>query len=227
MRKNQYATFYNKQIVNDLIEIESCFRLILKDPINPRPWFPLNFMLRAHSAYLAACSLTLAGDCYNSFSLLRNCLECTMYGVYIGGNEERAKTWLERNDSIESYRRMKLEYKISTLSSHLGAISTPLNIWFKSIYEHTIDYGSHPNELGFSSSSKIEQGEGEKKFLTIYLHGDDPALQWGLKMTLHAGLWSLLAFRLIYAAKFELLGVSERLDMLCAKYKASDIPALR
>lgn len=57
-RGNQFATFANKRSeVIDLIAIDGMFRMLLEGAVNPRPFVPMGFLLRAHSTYLSAgCS---------------------------------------------------------------------------------------------------------------------------------------------------------------------------
>ena len=101
-RSNQFATFANKgQSMTDLIQIDGLFHRFLVGAINPRPFYPMTFMLRAHSAYRAGVGAVMAGQLYESQALLRLCLEHAAYGFYIGADKDRMERWLRRGDSDE------------------------------------------------------------------------------------------------------------------------------
>jgi hypothetical protein len=52
------------------------------------------------------------------------------------------------------------------------------------------------------------------EYLQIYLHDDSLALERALKTTAECALGSLLIFRFIFAERFMLLGISEKMNSL-------------
>ena len=75
-RNNQFGTFANKRdAVIDLTTIDKMFRKLLDEAVNPKPLLPMDFLRRAHSAFLAASGAVMAGQVYESQALLRVCLE--------------------------------------------------------------------------------------------------------------------------------------------------------
>lgn len=110
-RANQFATFANKgQPMRYLIDIDALFARFIIGAINPRPLYPMNFMLRAHSAYRAGVGAVMAGQVYESQALLRLCLEHAAYGFYIGADTERAERWLRRGESDDNRKAIRKEF---------------------------------------------------------------------------------------------------------------------
>ncbi|BCH27964.1 hypothetical protein [Mesorhizobium sp. L-8-3] len=217
-RGNQFATFANKDAVKDLIQIDALFRKILVGAINPRPYFPMIFMLRSHSAYAAASGVSMAGQTYEVAALLRSCLELAAYGVFIGADTERAERWLRRHDGDAEKAQVRKEFAIGNIKQHLRGLSSKLGDLFEELYEAMIDFGGHPNERGFSASLRMEKGEDRRTIEAVYLQGDGVALDWSLATTARVGLWSLHAFQLIYPEKFGLLGVTVKLTEMRKSY---------
>ena len=102
-RENQFATFYRRRPgVNGLIRIDKAFQTLFEGAINVRPWFPAQFILRAHSAFKMASGGAMAGQVYEINSVLRTCLELAGYGLYIGADNKRAEAWLRRHDDEDT-----------------------------------------------------------------------------------------------------------------------------
>ena len=210
-RQNQYATFANKNSVVPLKCIDKCFRKILDKPINPRPWFPLQFLHRSHSAFIAACGMAMAGQIVEVYALLRLGLESAAYGFYINKDTARAELWLQRHDGVADKKKVRGEFQQKKIEDHIVAAAPVLADIFKTLYERTIDYGAHPNERGFSTNSMIVKEEEQTEFLQIYLQGDGVQLDLALKTTGQVGIWALSIFQLVYPEKWELLGIKHEL----------------
>ena len=99
-RDNQHATFANKRSeVIDLITIDQMFRTLLDGPRDPKPFIPMDFLRRAHAAYLAATGAIMAGQVYPAQALLRSSLEHGAYAHYINDDLPRWERWMSRHDS--------------------------------------------------------------------------------------------------------------------------------
>lgn len=218
-RSNQYATFANKgPAVADLIGIDELFELFLRGAINPRPFVPMEFLLRAHAAFRAAVGAVMAGQLYEVQALLRLCLEHGSYGFYIGADQERWERWMARNDNSATKQAVREEFTHGKIKKALTAASNTIGGHFETLYDVLIDFGAHPNEQGFSMSSAIHKVDGDAHFNTIYLHGDGLPLDLGLKRTAQVGLCALHIAQLIYPARFELLGIKDKLAELRTRY---------
>lgn len=210
-RHNQYATFHNKDAFALLKRIDSCFRKVLEKPINPRPYFPLQFLYRSHSAFLAACTLAMAGQTVEVYVMLRLSLESAAYGFYINDDKARAIIWLNRHDGIKDKNTQRSEFQHAKVEKHINSSAQKLGSIFALLYDRTIDYGAHPNERGFLSNTKVVESEDSKEFLQIYLQDDGPQLDLALKTAVQAGIWALSIFQMIYPAKWELLSIKHEL----------------
>ncbi|WP_449414468.1 hypothetical protein [Ochrobactrum teleogrylli] len=218
-RDNQFATFANKQAaVSDLIRIDGLFPKLLEGAINPRPFVPMNFMLRAHAAYRAATGAVMAGQLYESQALLRLCLEHSAYGFYIGADTKRWERWMNRTDSPAAKQAVRDEFTHNKIKKHIKAKSQKLGEQFEKLYDQLIDFGAHPNEQGFSLSSTLQRDADKIHMNTIYLHGDGLALDLGLKMVGRVGLWALHIMQLIYPQRYELLGIREDLEEIRVRF---------
>ncbi len=180
--------------------------------------FPMQFMLRSHSTFLAAGLCAMAGQAYESTVLQRSCLETAAYGLFIGCDHERAKTWLGRHDSKEATADVRNAFSFGKIKRHLEKAHADIAPQFEMLYESTIDFGAHPNERGFSSNIKVRREKERRVFDTIYLHEDGPQLDFALKGAGQVGLWSLLAFQKLYPARYDEMGVGGELTALKAIY---------
>lgn len=217
-RRNQYATFHRKPIVRDLIEIDRLFRMFLVGMVNPRPWFPVRFMLRAHSAFLAASGAAMAGQVYEVSAQLRSCIELAGYGLFIGDDSGLAEVWERRHDDEASMAACKSAFTVRAVKEHVRSLAPKIADSFDALYGEMIDYGGHPNERGFSISTSIVENSDHMQINAIYLQGDGIALDWGLKKTAQVGLWALLAFQLLYRDRFRLLGITDAIEQLRQRY---------
>jgi hypothetical protein len=214
-RGNQFATFDGmKRSTERLIEIDLMFFTFLNGAINLRPWFPANFMLRSHSALRSAIGSAMAGQAYEASAVLRLSLEFAAYGLFIGSDKKRAEAWLRRHDSEKDMLEMRNMFLIKNINNHTHQVSPSLAVDFKDIYDNLIDFGAHPNERGVTESMDIIDSADRKEFRAIYLHSDPRKIDAAFARCYHVGLWSLLAFRLVWPDRFKLMGLSEKLETL-------------
>jgi len=218
-RGNQFATFANKgQAMADLVRIDAQY-VKLAGTINPRPYYPMQFLLRAHSAYRAGMAVVMGGQQYEAQALLRLCLEHAAYGFYIGSDKNRCERWLRRGDSDANRKAVKDEFQIGKIKAHIRAQAATIEATFDHLYNRLIDLGAHPNEAGYSLNSTMSKtAEGDVHLQTIYLQGDGLSLDLGMKTAAQVGIWSLLVMQLLYREKFELLGIRAELDDLRQRY---------
>lgn len=211
-RINQFATFFNHPAFKLLLEIDDCFFKVLDKPINPRPWFPFQFIHRSHSSWRAACGMVMAGQVQEANAMLRLSLETAAYGYYISTDNSIAEAWIKRNDGATQLREFKKKFQHVAIKKKIVDDANKLGSVFEQLYERTIDYGAHPNERGFSLNSSIKKGADTIEFLQIYLQGNGLPLDFALKSTVQIGVWNLGIFQLVYPQKWELLGLKAKLE---------------
>lgn len=219
-KANQFATFANKgQAVTDLIRIDGLFERFLNGAINPRPFYPMNFLLRAHSAYRSGVGAVMAGQLFESQASFRLCLEHAAYGFYIGSDKDRMERWLRRGDSDDNRKAVRKEFHNDKIRAYIRAQSPVHCTQFDLLYSKLIEFGAHPNEQGYSLNSAITRLDGgDVHFTTIYLQGNGLPLDNGLKTAGQVGLWALHLMQIIYASRYELLGIRAALEEIRTRF---------
>lgn len=218
-RGNQLATFHKKrEVMADLIKVDSLLRKLLAGAINLRPHAPASFLLRAHSAFLAAAGMVMAGQLVEAQAVMRQCLESAGYAFYIGSNDARWEAWLRRHDSPANQKAVRDEFQHRKIADTIKATAPKIGGPYADLYERVIDFGAHPNERGFSTSTQIVEDDDRTHYLSVYLHKDGLPLDLALKTLTTIGITVALIARLIYPARFELLQLSPPLDELWKRF---------
>lgn len=197
----------------DLIKIDAMFNRFLNGAINPRPYYPMSFMLRAHSAFRAGVGSIMAGQLFESQAVLRLCLEHAAYGFYIGADTDRMKRWLRRGASDENRNALRKEFHNDKIRAYIERSSPVMREYFDYYYNQLIEFGAHPNELGYSLNTTMQRNAaGDIKIEALYLQADGMHLDNALKVAGQVGLWVLSLMQLIYRERFELLGIRADLE---------------
>ncbi len=217
-RGNQWATFHNKREVADLIALDSLFEKLLKGAKDPKPMMPMTFLLRAHSAYRAAVSMVMGGQLYEAQAMLRLSLEHASYGFFIGDDQARWTRWMNRNDDEKSKEIVRKEFTHGAIKRALKAANAKIGGHFETLYERLIDFGAHPNEQGFSMSTKMQRSQNETHILSVYLHDDGVPLDFALKTTVQVAICVLQIAYLIYPTRMEFKGIRHDLDQITTRY---------
>ncbi len=218
-RGNQFATFHNKrQEMADLIALDGLFERLLKGAKDPDPQMPMAFLLRAHAAYRVAVSSVMGGQLYEAQALLRLALEHASYGFFIGGDTARWTRWMKRNDDEKSRKVVRDEFTAGAIRRAITKADAKIGGHFEFLYERLIDFGAHPNEQGFSMSTKLKEEPGQTHILSIYLHEDGIPLDFALKNTAQIAICSLQIAYLIYPTRMELQQIRHDLDEITTRY---------
>ncbi|WP_117195930.1 hypothetical protein [Rhizobium terrae] len=218
-RNNQFAAFVGKpDEVADLIAIDGMLKRLLEGARDPKPFVPMTFLLRAHSAYRAAAGAVMAGQLYEAQACLRLCLEHAGYGHYIGGDTAMWERWMRRHDSDEHRKAVRKEFTAAKVEKKLQAADASVAKAYEILYERLIDFGAHPNEKGFSMSSNIRRENGDVHIEAIYLHSDGLPLDLALKTTAQVGIAALRIGQIIYPQRFKDLGLDLELATIMKRY---------
>ena len=213
-RHNQLATFANmRSEVIDLTAIDKMFVTLLKDAVYPDPVVPMDFLRRAHSAFLTAGGAIMAGQIYEAQSLLRVCLEQGGYAHFIGKNVGRGNRWRARHNGSAEKKKVRKEFTNGNISRQMKAKAPKLEAAYSEFYDRLIDNGAHPNERGMSLSSSIEKtDDGGENWMTIYLHGVGLPMQAGFRTAAQVGLLVLLIAQDIYPDRMQAPGIQDLLN---------------
>jgi hypothetical protein len=212
---NVFATFDNKRreylILRDINDI---YQKIIDHLINTPNFLEAMLLLRAHSAYCAACRLAMSGQVPETFVILRSCLENALYALHINRKAESGEIWLNRHTNDESLKATRREFSYRNIICTLEETDKSLCSTARLLYERTIDFGAHPNERSLSSSLKVIKGDERVEYKQLYLSGDNLQLDHALKSTAQVGLTSLYLFYHIYKERFEIVGLTQKMERL-------------
>ena len=207
VRENQFGTFANKTPESKaIIEIDEFFGRVIIEGTNRGYMYP-DFLLlaRAHSAYRVAAGCAFSGQVAEVHSLFRLVLEQGGYAILINRNSDLVEVWLNRDADPA---RVRKEFTVGKIKETLAASDTILRDLFQSLYESTIAFGAHPNEMSVTGSIRIERQDDQEFLKIIYLHQDGVALMHSLQYVQRVGLCVLLIFKLIFRELFDDSGVS-------------------
>ena len=104
--------------------------------------------------------------------------------------------------------------KISDAKNTLKDIDTKNHEVASKLYDRTIDFGGHPNEMAITSSFTIEEKDGDIKLQQIYASGVNMQQRHAMKSAAQVGVCSLYILREIFKERFDILGLTARLDKL-------------
>lgn len=219
-RGNQFATFANKRSeVIDLTTIDGMFRKLLEGAVNPRPFLPAGFLLRAHSAFLAATGSVLAGQLHEAQALLRACLEQGGYAHFIGDDHQRWERWMNRHESPDSTKIVRREFHHTKICECLAVANTDLGGVYSILYDRTIEFGAHPNVHGASLGSSVEDTEDDGlRLLTFFLHAEGPKLDFALRTAAQVGICVMRIAQLIYPTRMQATGVQVLLETISKRF---------
>jgi hypothetical protein len=114
-------------------------------------------------------------------------------------------------------KAMKGMFTISNMLKDLAAASAKDAEVAEKLYQRTIDFGGHPNEQALMQNLKMGKLPNAVKLEVIYLHGPSLPMAHALKSAAQVGTCALAVFRSTYKERFDVLGLTEKLDVLMAK----------
>lgn len=214
-RANQLGTFANMRRWFDRISaIDRAFTTILQGSRNPGTELLAMLFLRCHSATRAASGLAAAGQAVESYPVNRAALEFAGYAVHMFRNPTLQRVWLDRGQSELKAEAAKNAFSHRKVHASIVAANRHAGERFENLYQHTIDFGAHPNELSVTGHAEIVEVSGVQQMRTIYLHAGDVQQAAALKTTATCGVISLELMECVYGPRFELLGVNAQMPRL-------------
>ena len=136
-----------------------------------------------------------------------------MAALRIENNPSLALTFLDRHTTDQARRKSKKEFATPAYLAEVKSQSVGLADITEKLYNNLIDFGGHPNERALSSSMKVRKVESlGTQWLQVGLHADPKYIGFGIGQAVDVGVCSLKILELVFSARFELLGVSERLN---------------
>jgi len=225
-RENTFANFNNLEAdYKKLTSIDSLFEDVVSNLSHTS--FSALFVFQSHSAYRAALSLLLGGQVAESYACMRLTLENALYAFYMFKNPDSLKTWMRRHENENAKKAVTKEFRIrgeprngsKSMLATLGECDKKLGLVAEILYEHTINFGAHPNQYGLKQRLNTTKVDDQIKIEMAYLiRGDSPASKYALECAANIGMGVLAIFRLIYLERFNIIGVSEKMELLKRQY---------
>jgi hypothetical protein len=209
-RAHLFGTFHNLiPEFNSLRWVDEAFLRFIKgwkDPENPST---VTLVPRAHSAFRAATQLSLSGQVPEAYMVMRGCLEYALYANHMAIEAAAFEAWRRRGDDAASRKKCAREFSGARLFASLRKQDTVVADRAGMLYERTIDFGAHPNELAVGSLMRVEQSDTEATINHAYLSGEGMPLRLCLKSLGQTGLIALEIFCLIYPKRCKAALVAE------------------
>lgn len=187
--QNQYATFVRKRdVMAKLVSIDSLFAKVTEGWLNPSNEIVAMLYIRCLGAYRTACSLAMSGQATECYVQCRSALEYAAYAVHIDRNPKLGEVWLNRHADGASMKASKQAFQHVIVAESVKAANHHAGERFEKIYQRTIDFGGHPNELSVTANMKMIEKPGHREMLAILLHTDGVQLDLALKTTAQSGI---------------------------------------
>lgn len=135
--------------------VDRAFFKVATHMLEPKDLLAPFLVMRSHSAYRAACQLAMAGQAVEAFPVLRLCLECSLYALHINRNPGFGEIWLRRGENEASKQLCRKNFQLFKVLKTLEKWDRRLYPHIKILYERTIDFGAHPNEMAVTGSMQI------------------------------------------------------------------------
>ncbi len=212
---NTKATEQNKnELFKKLDDINMAFAYLNSLLDFTSDWFLVFFVLRSHSSFLAAATLSASTQLPDSYSGMRSVLENALYGFFLWKHKDLIDPWLRRQENDKARQRVRNEFKYGNMMRELKATSDTLGKMFETLYNDTIDYGAHPNVASVISNIKQISEEDTITHVLKYFNADSPYLDLSLKHLCRIGLLALHIFGIIWNDRLKLTDYSQTLERL-------------
>jgi hypothetical protein len=109
---------------------------------------------------------------------------------------------------------VRAEFTIRRLKDCLAAVDPATANSISDLYDKTIDFGAHPNVAALAGAFRAENNEQRRQFKVIYLTADPAMIRGTMKSVAQTGVASILTFRNVFTERFDLHGITERLNGL-------------
>jgi len=206
-----------------LQDIDSIFNKFSKHMLNVSVFYEPFLFVRAHSTYRAAIRLATSGQMPEAFSLLRGCLEYSLYGFYFNRFPSAIQTWIGRDESEAGKKKARNTLTFGKMLFELKESSEATGSAARQLYERTIDAGAHPNRKTITLSMKREETDELVSFDLAQLNNNPEMLLFGFKTCSQVGICALKIFKLVFPERFDLLGLSGLIEEVSGK-KIGGIP---
>lgn len=212
-QKNTYANFVSKTVeYQKLLDLDCAFRKIVENISQQEDTVYGLLIMRCHSSFLNAIRALMSGAVVETHILLRSVLEAALYALHIDNDSSLFAVWINRHESRSALERCRSQFGFGRVIATLRTKNVALAERVSNLYDTTIDFGAHPNEMAVTSHLKLEKSDKRVTMKSNYLTGETVALLHAFKVTLEVGIEALSIFQVMRQKRFELLGIKEILE---------------
>lgn len=197
-----------------LRDVDGVFRALKDTPIEGQMILEGILLLRSHSAFLGASMLVMGGQATESFMVQRGVLENALYALHIHHSDVAADSWVNRHRSDRDTLLARGEFSHKRVLGTVQRVDPNNAAVAARLYQRTIDFGAHPNERAATSCMQMIEENGRIRVQQSYLAGGTLPQQHALKTCVQIGVCSLYIFRRVFRERFDILGLTNRLDRL-------------
>ena len=180
---------------------------------------PRFLLARAYSGCLASIRLSLGGQLFEAHVVLRAEIEQAWYALHLAMDPNpptRAEIWLCRNEDSVTLGHCRSEFSAGSVRSTHEAVDPGAARYLHALYERTIDFGGHPNQLGLVSGlTKSETGKTTAYHVPV-LCADTLPMVTTLHGVAAVAIGALKVFQAIFATRFQLVGLDAEIPDLVA-----------
>lgn len=220
MWSNTIATFANKQESHRLGRIDD---LMFTVGVDWKPEsstvasiVPVMMYYRAHSSFRAACALGMGCSLVEAMGVLRMALEGAGYAALLRQKPELAQVWWDRDCDDASLAAARKAFSHGAVRDAIMSFAPDLPKIYDELYNRTIRFGAHPNQMGITSGLRIKSDADEFELIHLYLHGDGPILDHWIRTANQIGICILKIYSTLYPARFESLQAGPHMERLAS-----------
>jgi hypothetical protein len=195
-------------------QIDGLFLHISEKLVEPQNSLVALLLLRTHTAYRVAALIAASGTPTDAYPLLRSVLETAGYALLIYRDPALGEIWLHRDDSRDTKQAVRDTFKPRAIKDALAQLDSGLMRVFDTLYERFIELGAHPNVKSLTANLSMTEAGATKHYRVQYIHGNTTFFADAMKDTVRVGMFALTAFQHTMAARFELLGITDAMNLL-------------
>ena len=139
-------------------------------------------------------------------------MEAALYALFVCGNEYRQELWLRRDENDSTKRDFRKKFTAGNVLNHLRTVDPKMGRIARSLYDHTLDYGAHPNRDSILPLVERVDSKDEVEHRLKYLAGEGLPFENALRTTAQVGLVALRILRNVYKERFNIMGFTDRIE---------------
>jgi hypothetical protein len=159
----------------------------------------------------------MSGQIGEAQVLNRAAIEHAWYALHIAKDPQpwtRAEIWLRRNEDSASKQACKTEFTVGNVRSTHAALKPADAKELADLYDLTIDFGAHPNQLGVLSSIRRSEDAEKIQYNVGILSPDTVGVMATIRLSVDVAVGVFKVVALIYPERFAIMSVDGDIDTI-------------